>query len=59
MIIRYGRGVTYDFTDYLLYKNLLIMQNLEKIMLKQAFWLSTFFLIYARHFLGPRDMAYI
>ena len=43
MMYRSGRGISYDVTDYLQYKNLLIMQNLEKIMLKQAFWLSTVF----------------
>ena len=34
MIKRTGRGIFYDVTDYLLYKNLLIMQNLEKIIAK-------------------------
>ena len=43
MINRSGRGETYDVTQYLLYKNLLIMQNLDKIILKQVFWLSTVF----------------
>ena len=35
--------IFYDVTDYLPYKNPLIMQTLEKIMLKQALWLSTIF----------------
>ena len=43
MIKLSGRGIFYDVTDYLPYKNPLIMQNLEKIMLKQAFRLSTVF----------------
>ena len=43
MIKRSGREIFYDVTDYLPYKNPLIMQTFEKIMLKQAFWLSTVF----------------
>ena len=57
MIKRSGRGGTYDVTGFLSYKNLLIMQNLEKIIQKQAFWLSTFFFGLSLTFVKPRDIG--